>query len=112
LPPDVYALFNHQETAKDIWDKVKLLMKGIELSYQQLYLPQPQAKFPQMDSTLAVPMFQQGEDPIECINKAMTFVSAMASRFKEDNLKVMLELETEELLLLQREIMQLANQEL
>ncbi|GJZ49256.1 hypothetical protein Tco_0603446 [Tanacetum coccineum] len=35
LPPDVYALVNHQETAKDIWDKVKLLMKGTKLSYQE-----------------------------------------------------------------------------
>nr|GEZ27502.1 replication protein A 70 kDa DNA-binding subunit B [Tanacetum cinerariifolium] len=35
LTPDVYALVNHQEVAKDIWDKVKLLMKGTELSYQE-----------------------------------------------------------------------------
>ncbi|GKA69031.1 hypothetical protein Tco_0775095 [Tanacetum coccineum] len=35
LPPDVYALVNHQEAAKYIWDRVKLLMKGIELSYQE-----------------------------------------------------------------------------
>ncbi|GKA63545.1 hypothetical protein Tco_0763151 [Tanacetum coccineum] len=35
LPPDVYALFNHQEVAKDIWDRVKMLMKGTELSYQE-----------------------------------------------------------------------------
>ncbi|GJS45200.1 retrovirus-related pol polyprotein from transposon TNT 1-94, partial [Tanacetum coccineum] len=35
LPPDVYALANHQESAKDIWDRVKLLMKGTELSYQE-----------------------------------------------------------------------------
>ncbi|GKE72146.1 hypothetical protein Tco_1534187 [Tanacetum coccineum] len=35
LPPDVYALVNHQEVAKDIWDRVKLLMKGTELSYQE-----------------------------------------------------------------------------
>ncbi|GJR53035.1 hypothetical protein Tco_1403556 [Tanacetum coccineum] len=35
LPPDVYALVNHQEAAKDIWDRVKLLMKGTELSYQK-----------------------------------------------------------------------------
>ncbi|GJV32183.1 reverse transcriptase domain-containing protein [Tanacetum coccineum] len=35
LPPDVYALVNHQKAAKDIWDKVKLLMKGTELSYQE-----------------------------------------------------------------------------
>ncbi|GJX11087.1 reverse transcriptase domain-containing protein [Tanacetum coccineum] len=35
LPPGVYALVNHQKEAKDIWDKVKLLMKGTELSYQE-----------------------------------------------------------------------------
>nr|GEU52226.1 hypothetical protein [Tanacetum cinerariifolium] len=35
LSPDVYALVNHQEAAKDIWDKVKLIMKDIELSYQE-----------------------------------------------------------------------------
>ncbi|GKD20140.1 hypothetical protein Tco_1221843 [Tanacetum coccineum] len=35
LPPYVYALVNHQEAAKDIWDKVKLLMKGTELLYQE-----------------------------------------------------------------------------
>nr|GFD21017.1 hypothetical protein [Tanacetum cinerariifolium] len=35
LPPDVYALVNHQEAAKDIYDRVKLLMKGIELSYNK-----------------------------------------------------------------------------
>ncbi|GKA19647.1 hypothetical protein Tco_0699562 [Tanacetum coccineum] len=35
LPPDMYALVNHQEVVKDIWDKVKLQMKGTELSYQE-----------------------------------------------------------------------------
>nr|GEX21013.1 hypothetical protein [Tanacetum cinerariifolium] len=35
LPPNVYALVNHQEAAKDIWDIVKLLMKGTELSYKK-----------------------------------------------------------------------------
>nr|GEX41184.1 hypothetical protein [Tanacetum cinerariifolium] len=42
---------------------------------------QSQAEFPQLDFGLAVPMFQQGEDPIECINKAMAFLSAEASMF-------------------------------
>ncbi|GJZ19382.1 retrovirus-related pol polyprotein from transposon TNT 1-94, partial [Tanacetum coccineum] len=130
LPPDVYALVNHQEVAKDIWDRVKLLMKGIELSYQErecilyklfdkfayvqgetLYeyywrfsqlindmhtigmtmqqvqvntkflnaLPSKWSKFV-TDVNLAVLIFQQGEDPIECINKAMAFLSAIASR--------------------------------
>ncbi|GKA89114.1 retrovirus-related pol polyprotein from transposon TNT 1-94 [Tanacetum coccineum] len=40
-----------------------------------------QADFPQLDSSLAVPIFQQGEYLIECINKAMAFLSAVASRF-------------------------------
>ncbi|GJS38340.1 hypothetical protein Tco_0563383 [Tanacetum coccineum] len=34
---------------------------------------------------LVVPMFKQGEDPIECINKAMTFLFALASRFPPSN---------------------------
>ncbi|GJX12607.1 hypothetical protein Tco_0204365 [Tanacetum coccineum] len=47
--------------------------------------PQSRAEFPQLDSGLVVPMFQQGEDPIECINKAMAFLSAVASRFLPSN---------------------------
>ncbi|GJV80330.1 copia protein [Tanacetum coccineum] len=41
---------------------------------------QSQAKFPQLDSGLDVPTFQQGEDPIDCINKAMEFLFVMVSR--------------------------------
>ncbi|GJY29418.1 hypothetical protein Tco_0405185 [Tanacetum coccineum] len=33
LPPDVYSLVNHHQAAKDIWDRVNLLMKDTELSY-------------------------------------------------------------------------------
>ncbi|GJR86697.1 copia protein [Tanacetum coccineum] len=42
---------------------------------------QSQAEFLQLDSSVVVPMFQQGKDPMECINKAMAFLSAVASRF-------------------------------
>ncbi|GKB64521.1 hypothetical protein Tco_0920707, partial [Tanacetum coccineum] len=35
LPPDVYSLVNDCQAAKDIWDRVKLLMQGTELSYQE-----------------------------------------------------------------------------
>ncbi|GKB98667.1 hypothetical protein Tco_0984804 [Tanacetum coccineum] len=187
LSPDVYALVNHQEAAKDIWDRVKMLMKGTELSYlerecrlynlfdkfahvpgETLYeyywrfsplindihtigmtmqqvqvyikflnaLPSEWSKFvtnvklakslyttnydqlyaylsqherhanevrisherysdslifvansPTLynPSYLLVPMFQKREDPIECINKAMAFLSAVASRFLPSN---------------------------
>ncbi|GKE27723.1 integrase, catalytic region, zinc finger, CCHC-type containing protein [Tanacetum coccineum] len=63
--------------------------------HQQSVSPQPfisssvtqqsQAKFPQLDFGLAIPTFQQGEDLIECINKAMAFLSVVASRFPPSN---------------------------
>nr|GEV92017.1 hypothetical protein [Tanacetum cinerariifolium] len=168
IPPDVYALVNHQEVAKDICDRVKMLMKSIELSYQErecrlynlfdkfayvqgeiLYeyywifsqlindmhtirmtmqqvqvntkflndLPSKWSKFvtdvklakslyttkyeqlyaylsqhERHDNEVRItrerysdPIACQGEDPIECINKAMAFLSAVASRFPPSN---------------------------
>ncbi|GKA53103.1 hypothetical protein Tco_0746418 [Tanacetum coccineum] len=35
LLPDVYAIVNHCQSAKDILERVKLLMKGTELAYQE-----------------------------------------------------------------------------
>ncbi|GJS80519.1 retrovirus-related pol polyprotein from transposon TNT 1-94 [Tanacetum coccineum] len=35
LPPDMYSLVNHCQAAKDICDRVNLLMKGTKLSYQE-----------------------------------------------------------------------------
>nr|GEU75003.1 hypothetical protein [Tanacetum cinerariifolium] len=35
LPPDVYSLVNHHKVAKDIWDRVKLLMQGTSLLKQE-----------------------------------------------------------------------------
>ncbi|GJT71212.1 integrase, catalytic region, zinc finger, CCHC-type containing protein [Tanacetum coccineum] len=43
-------------------------------------------EFPQMDSGLAVLVFNQGDDPIACLNKAMAFLTAVASsRFPSTN---------------------------
>ncbi|GJR61931.1 retrovirus-related pol polyprotein from transposon TNT 1-94 [Tanacetum coccineum] len=35
LPPDVYAIVNHHKVAKDIWDKVKLLMQDTSLTKKE-----------------------------------------------------------------------------
>ncbi|GJR71711.1 retrovirus-related pol polyprotein from transposon TNT 1-94 [Tanacetum coccineum] len=35
LPQDIYNLVNHNEDAKQIWDRVKLLIQGSELSLQE-----------------------------------------------------------------------------
>ncbi|GJW39281.1 hypothetical protein Tco_0065126 [Tanacetum coccineum] len=69
LPSDVYALVNI---------KRQLKIFGIEVKH---LTQQSQTDFPQLDFGLAVPTFQQGDDPIDCINKAMAFLSAVASRF-------------------------------
>ncbi|GJZ57629.1 retrovirus-related pol polyprotein from transposon TNT 1-94 [Tanacetum coccineum] len=42
-------------------------------------LTQPLTEFPQMDSGLDVLVFNQGDDPISYLNKAMAFLSAVAS---------------------------------
>ncbi|GKA25556.1 hypothetical protein Tco_0711665 [Tanacetum coccineum] len=35
LPQDIYNLVNHYTKAKDIWDRVKLLIEGSEISLQE-----------------------------------------------------------------------------
>ncbi|GJR02101.1 hypothetical protein Tco_0525085 [Tanacetum coccineum] len=44
------------------------------------------AEFPQIDSGLVVPVFNQGDDPIDAINKMMSFLSTVvSSRFPSTN---------------------------
>ncbi|GJX08733.1 integrase, catalytic region, zinc finger, CCHC-type containing protein [Tanacetum coccineum] len=166
LPDDIYSLVNHHGVAKDLWERVQLLMQDTSLTkqerecklydafdksahikgeslnnlllewskfvtdvklvkdlhntnYDQLhaYLEQhelhanevqacpqqpsiPQiestvsttnqqtnlAEFPQIDFGLAVPVFKQGDDPIDAINKMMSFLSTViTSRFLSTN---------------------------
>ncbi|GJY33963.1 putative reverse transcriptase domain-containing protein [Tanacetum coccineum] len=35
LPPDVFSLVNHHTIAKEMWDRVKLLIEGLELLFQK-----------------------------------------------------------------------------
>ncbi|GKF75710.1 hypothetical protein Tco_0225154, partial [Tanacetum coccineum] len=35
FPPDVYAIVNHHKLANEIWDRVKLLIQGTNLSLQE-----------------------------------------------------------------------------
>ncbi|GJZ04568.1 hypothetical protein Tco_0537843 [Tanacetum coccineum] len=101
LPPYVMTMQQVQVNTKFLnalpseWSKfvtdVKLARSLYTTNYDQsyAYLSQHERhaqEFPQhSDSTLAVPMFQQGEDLIECINKVMAFLSAMAFKFLQSN---------------------------
>ncbi|GKD62996.1 retrovirus-related pol polyprotein from transposon TNT 1-94 [Tanacetum coccineum] len=63
LPPDIYSLVNHHRVAKDLWERVQLLMQGY-----------------------AVPVFSPRDDPIAYLNKAMAFLMIVASlRFPTTN---------------------------
>nr|GEZ34039.1 hypothetical protein [Tanacetum cinerariifolium] len=104
LPSDVYSLVNHYRVARDLWEKVQLLMQGTSLTKQEIECkltskacPQPQSipqieytvstvnqqtrlvEFPQIDSGLAVPVFKQEDDPIDAINKMMSFLSIVVT---------------------------------
>ncbi|GKC26264.1 hypothetical protein Tco_1033558 [Tanacetum coccineum] len=63
LPTDIYSLVNHHRVAKDLWERVQLLMQG-----------------------LAILVFSPGDGPITYLNKAMAFLTAVASsRFPSTN---------------------------
>nr|GEU38351.1 hypothetical protein [Tanacetum cinerariifolium] len=73
LPAEIYSLFNHHKVAKDLWEKVQLLLQV----NQQTHL----AEFPQIDSGLAVHVFKQGDGPIGAINKMMSFLSTVFTSY-------------------------------
>ncbi|GJW28210.1 hypothetical protein Tco_0045085 [Tanacetum coccineum] len=64
LPSDVYSLIYHHRVAKDLWERIQLLMQV----NQQTHL----TEFPQIDSCLVVLVFKQRDDPIDAVNKMMS----------------------------------------
>ncbi|GJX83413.1 retrovirus-related pol polyprotein from transposon TNT 1-94 [Tanacetum coccineum] len=58
-----------------------------QIAYQSPQVPiQPMTESPFVDSGLAIPVFSPGDDPIACLNKAMAFLTAVASsRFPSTN---------------------------
>nr|GEU54752.1 hypothetical protein [Tanacetum cinerariifolium] len=94
LPPEVYALVSNHKVAKELWERIHLLMHGTSLTKQEreckLYdecdkfdykkeesLFNQQSNFSQQDSGLIVPVFQKGDDPIDAINHMMSFLTAV-----------------------------------
>nr|GEU84679.1 hypothetical protein [Tanacetum cinerariifolium] len=103
LHADIYSLANHHKVAKDLWEIVYLNSLPPEWSnfvidshmyHQTSTVPQviPQVAYqsPQaptqlmikssfVDSGFAAPAFSPWDDPIACFNKAMAFLTAVAS---------------------------------
>ncbi|GJY39701.1 hypothetical protein Tco_0426065 [Tanacetum coccineum] len=75
--PNAYSSTVHQEACLQP-QSVPQIEYTISTVNQQTYL----AEFPQIDSDLAVPVFKQGDDPIDAINKMISFLSIVdTSRF-------------------------------
>ncbi|GJU56089.1 hypothetical protein Tco_1229803 [Tanacetum coccineum] len=69
LPADIYSLVNHHKVDKDLWERVQLLMQGTSLTKHER-------------ECFAVLVFSPGDEPIACLNKAMAFLTAVASKPK------------------------------
>ncbi|GKD62510.1 hypothetical protein Tco_1300019 [Tanacetum coccineum] len=66
-------------------------------------------KSPLVDSGFVVPVFSPGDDPIACLNKAMAFLTVVASS-RRDNVKVILVLVITMVLLVLGETIQVDRQ--
>nr|GEU71535.1 hypothetical protein [Tanacetum cinerariifolium] len=109
LPSDIYSLFNHHIVSKDLWEIIQLLMQDLhttKFDQLQAYLQQHElyanevrlmrehnqdplalvTNHQMTPSTLIVPVFKQGDDPIDAIKKMMSFMSTVIiSRFPTTN---------------------------
>nr|GEX41928.1 hypothetical protein [Tanacetum cinerariifolium] len=118
LPNEIYALVSLHKAAKDLWERIQLLLQGtsltksacfdynppddpVSLSNSSELLPklsistteyvptvnqQQQPEFLPLDLGLNVPVFKNGDDPIEAINHMMSFLtSVVTSRYPTTN---------------------------
>nr|GEW37910.1 retrovirus-related Pol polyprotein from transposon TNT 1-94 [Tanacetum cinerariifolium] len=68
LPPEVYALVSNHKIAKELWERIQLLVQGTSLTNQEREL------------------FQKRDDPIDAINHMMSFLTAVVtSRYPPTN---------------------------
>ncbi|GJT35055.1 hypothetical protein Tco_0925474 [Tanacetum coccineum] len=75
----VYATPIHHHQHPTLVNPIQQLVSPLQ------YISLSVTQQPQTEFSLAVPMCQQGEYPIECINKVMAFPPVVASRFPPSN---------------------------
>nr|GEU57875.1 hypothetical protein [Tanacetum cinerariifolium] len=66
LPADIYSLMNHHKVAKDLWERVQLLMQCTSLTKQER-------------ECFVIPVLSPGDDLIACLHKEIAFLTAVAS---------------------------------
>nr|GEV12939.1 retrovirus-related Pol polyprotein from transposon TNT 1-94 [Tanacetum cinerariifolium] len=64
LPPEVYALVSTHKVAKELWERIQLLMQGTSLTKQEREQYAPSVH-QQSNFSQPVPVFQKGDDPVD-----------------------------------------------
>nr|GEW91866.1 hypothetical protein [Tanacetum cinerariifolium] len=85
LLPEVYALVSTHKVAKELWERIQLLMQGTSLTKQEREFHQ-QFDFSQPYTGLVVPVFQKGDDLIDAINHMMSFLTAVVTSRRQNSL--------------------------
>ncbi|GJV82154.1 retrovirus-related pol polyprotein from transposon TNT 1-94 [Tanacetum coccineum] len=92
LPSDIYSLVNHHRVAKDLWEKLVKDLHTTNFDQLHAYLEQHELHANEVrlmrerNAGLTVPVFKQEDDPIDAINKMMSFLSTVVtSRFLSTN---------------------------
>ncbi|GJT31179.1 hypothetical protein Tco_0911454 [Tanacetum coccineum] len=77
LPPEVYVLVSNHRIVKELWKIIQLLMQGTSLTKQErgCKLYDELDKFDYKMGETLLPVFKQGDDPIDAINHMMSFLS-------------------------------------
>ncbi|GKC61528.1 hypothetical protein Tco_1089126 [Tanacetum coccineum] len=132
LPVVIYSLVNHHKVAKNLWERVQLLMqvntkflnsfppewskfvtdvklvKDLNTSnFDQLHAYLEQHELHANEVRFAVPVFSPRDDPIAYLNKAMDFLTVVASSSATSSI-----LRIKAMLLAQGEKLQVDRQEL
>ncbi|GJW41415.1 hypothetical protein Tco_0067260 [Tanacetum coccineum] len=84
LPPEWSKFVTDVKLVRDFhttnFDQLHAYLEQHELHANEVLNQQTHlVEFPQIDSGLAVPVFKQGDDPIDAINKMMSFMSTVVS---------------------------------
>ncbi|GKA71713.1 hypothetical protein Tco_0777852 [Tanacetum coccineum] len=91
LPPEYSKFVTDVKLVRDLhttnFDQLHAYLEQHELHANEVLNQQTHlVEFTQIDSGLAVPVFKQGDDPIDAINKMMSFLSTVVSyRFPTTN---------------------------
>ncbi|GJT28744.1 retrovirus-related pol polyprotein from transposon TNT 1-94 [Tanacetum coccineum] len=94
LPPEVYTLVSNHKVAKELWERIQLLMQGTSLTkqereYVKLVRDLHTTNVDQLHAYLGQHEYhanEKGDDPIDAINHMMSFLTAVVtSRYPTTN---------------------------